>query len=216
VGSRGSRAQAAVELAGESIPAAACYGNSPDLAKTGVPGVKSARTRVRRVLRSMGNPHEATEQWIGAWSELATAGGGAGPWGSPANERSRSAGLRLGREASACVHRAKTRHVRSGVALQGTRHREAAVRAPAERRRAALRPRVQAMGLDTLRKRSREAGRSLPRVRGGWGRSAEASTARSGGGARSCSCGPGEGARLRLLDPTRCFNVELRTQGRGQ
>ena len=75
VGSRGSRAQAAVELTGEPIPAAAWLGNSPDLAKTGVPGVKSARTRVRRALRSMCNPPEATERWIGAWSELATAGG---------------------------------------------------------------------------------------------------------------------------------------------
>ena len=102
VGSRGSRAQAAVELAGEPIPAAARLANSPDLAKTGISGVKSARTRVRRALRSMGNPPEATERWIGAWSELATARGGAGPWGSPANERSRSAGLRLG-PGSVCV-----------------------------------------------------------------------------------------------------------------
>ena len=91
-----------MELAGEPIPAVAWLGNSPDLAKTGVLGVKSARTQVRRALRSMGNPPEATERWIGAWSELATARGGDGPWGSPANERSRSAGLRLG-PGSVCV-----------------------------------------------------------------------------------------------------------------
>ena len=46
----------------------------------------------------MRNPPEASERQIGAWSDLGKARGGAGPWGSPANKRSRSARLRPGLE----------------------------------------------------------------------------------------------------------------------
>ena len=90
----------------------------------------------------MRNPPEATEWWIGAWSDLGKARVGAGLGARRRTSVRALLGSGWGREASACERRAKTRHVRGGVALQGARHGEAAVRAAAERRRAALKARV--------------------------------------------------------------------------
>ena len=70
---------------------------------------------------------EATKRWIGAWSEFATAGAALSCGARRRTSVRALLGSGWGREASACVCRAKTRHVRGGVTLQGTRHGEATV-----------------------------------------------------------------------------------------
>ena len=101
----------------------------------GVPGLVLAWDLAQWHERGMcGSP----ERWIGAWSDLATARGGARPWGSPANEYSRSAGLRRGsRDASACVRvlvRTRARAAWGRVVLGGLRHGGAVVCTAAEHR----------------------------------------------------------------------------------
>ena len=58
-------------------------GASPEKSESGLPGVESSGIWVGRALRDMLNPPEAKGRWIGAWSDLGTARGGAGPWSSP-------------------------------------------------------------------------------------------------------------------------------------
>ena len=79
-------------VAGALLPRRRCTGD----ANLGLSGADSNGGWVGRHLRDMRNPPEATEWWIGAGLDLGKARGGAGPWGSPANERARSSGLRLG------------------------------------------------------------------------------------------------------------------------
>ena len=80
-----------------AAPAACSRGGAaPEKTELGLPGADSNGGWVGRHLRDMRNPPKAMERRIGAWSDLGKARGGAGPWGSPANERARSAGLRLG------------------------------------------------------------------------------------------------------------------------
>ena len=120
-----------------AAPAACSRGGAaPEKTELGLPGADSIGGWVGRHLRDMRNPPKATERRIGAWSDLGKARGGAGPWGSPANERARSAGLRLGQgsiwvraqsQIKACAWWCSS----AGAARRG----EAAVRAAAERRR---------------------------------------------------------------------------------
>ena len=69
-----------------AAPAACSRGGAaPEKTELGLPGADSNGGWVGRHLRDMRKPPEATERWIGAWSDLGKARGGAGPWGSPAS-----------------------------------------------------------------------------------------------------------------------------------